>query len=33
MAKRLHLDKGWFEEEGEVFDLLLEESASLVSAH
>ena len=33
MAKRLHLDKDWFEEEGEVFDLLLEESASLVSAH
>lgn len=31
MAKRLRLDKDWFEEEGEVFDLLLEESASLVS--
>lgn len=30
MASRLHLDKGWFEEEGEVFDLLLQESATLV---
>lgn len=32
MAKRLRLNKDWFEEEGEVFDLLLEESASLVSS-
>ena len=30
MAKRLRLDKDWFEEEGEVFDLLLEEAALLV---
>jgi HD-like signal output (HDOD) protein len=33
MAKRLRLDKDWFEEEGEVFDLLLAESASLASGH
>jgi HD-like signal output (HDOD) protein len=32
LAERLHLNKAWFEEEGEVFDLLLEESASLVAA-
>ena len=31
IAERLKLDKDWFEEEGEVFDLLLEESAALVS--
>ncbi len=31
IAERLSLDQAWFEEEGEVFDLLLEESAALVS--
>lgn len=30
LAQRLHLDKAWFEEQGEVFDLLLDESAALV---
>lgn len=30
LAQRLHLDKAWFEEEGEVFDLLLDEAAALV---
>lgn len=30
MASRLGLNKAWFEEQGEVFDLLLEESALLV---
>lgn len=30
LAQRLHLDKEWFEEQGEVFDLLLDESAALV---
>jgi len=29
IAERLHLDKDWFEEEGEAFDQLLEESALL----
>jgi HD-like signal output (HDOD) protein len=30
IAERLHLDKAWFEEQGEVFDLLLNESHTLV---
>lgn len=30
LADRLHLDKAWFEEHGEVFDLLLNESQALV---
>jgi HD-like signal output (HDOD) protein len=29
IAERLHLDRSWFEEAGEVFDLLLDESAAL----
>jgi hypothetical protein len=28
IAARLHLDEAWLEEEGEVFDLLLDESAA-----
>lgn len=30
MLARLHIDKEWLEEQGEVFDLLLDESAALV---
>ncbi len=32
MLARLHIDKDWLEEQGEVFDLLLDESAELVRA-
>jgi hypothetical protein len=32
MAERLKVDQAWLEEEGEVFDLLLDESASLVAS-
>jgi hypothetical protein len=30
LAARLGLSKDWFEEEGEVFDLLLDESTALL---
>jgi hypothetical protein len=29
MAERLHIDHDWFMEEGEVFELLLEEASAL----
>ena len=30
LLERLHLDKEWFEEKGEIFDLLMDESFALV---